>query len=212
MPCMSEGNAPCAGVHPASRCRSRAEAARAHWNLRWAVGTTTISRPGDWARDRRAAARARVVLPAPGVATARKSDWVDRSSWSSAASCQGRSRMDRAISDCGYDGGGRTRGRAFLASMVWGWRAWWGSRSGGTVRPSPWRGDRTDRVRPVGGTEAPPGPVVDDGGDQAGLRGPESVGHSPSRPPPGLRVRIRTPPAAATRGPGHVVSEFRLEP
>ena len=66
MPCMSEGNAPCAGVHPASRWRSRAAAARAHWNLRWAVGTTTIRRAGVRTRDRRAAVRARVVLPAPG--------------------------------------------------------------------------------------------------------------------------------------------------
>ena len=44
-----------------------------------------------------AAARAKVVLPAPGVATARKSVLAERSSWSRAASCHGRSRMDLAI-------------------------------------------------------------------------------------------------------------------
>ena len=73
MPCMSAGSAPPAADHDGSRWSENAAAARAHWIFRCAVGATTISRPGRSASWCRAAVRAKVVLPAPGVATARKS-------------------------------------------------------------------------------------------------------------------------------------------
>ena len=101
MPCMS-GASRTRDDHPGSRWRSRAAAARAHWNLRCAVGTTTTRRLGSAARSCRAAARscraaarANVVFPAPGVATARKSRPGAFPNRSSAARCQGRSRIER---------------------------------------------------------------------------------------------------------------------
>src|SRR4051794_10360396 len=69
-------------------------AACAHWCLRCSVGTTTTSRCARRAVSARvAAARAKVVFPAPGVATARKLDRSLPSNRSSAACCQARSRM-----------------------------------------------------------------------------------------------------------------------
>ena len=94
MPCMS-GASRTRDDHPGSRWRSRAAAARAHWNLRWAVGTTTTRRLNSAASSCRAAARANVVFPAPGVATARKSRPGAFPNRSSAARCQGRSRIER---------------------------------------------------------------------------------------------------------------------
>ena len=67
-------------------------AASAHWVLRCSVGATTvirstIRRPSSSA----ATVSANVVLPAPGVATARKSRGEPARYCSSAAVCQARS-------------------------------------------------------------------------------------------------------------------------
>src|SRR6266480_3915180 len=95
---MSRGNVPSAADHRGSRCRSNAAAADAHCAFRWAVGTTTMSlRPGSAARAFRAAVRAKVVFPAPGVATARKSGAPQAAKRSSALFCQGRSVTVRGI-------------------------------------------------------------------------------------------------------------------
>src|SRR4029453_5336958 len=74
MPWTSTGSRPPEGVHRGSRCSPNPAAASAHWSFRCEVGaTTTRRRPGLSARSCTAAHRAKVVLPAPGVATARKS-------------------------------------------------------------------------------------------------------------------------------------------
>lgn len=73
---MSAGSEPASGVHDGSRCSPSRLAAWVHWTLRWAVGATMTTRAGRWARAMRMAASAKVVLPAPGVATARKSGWL----------------------------------------------------------------------------------------------------------------------------------------
>ena len=60
--------------HDGSRARSKAAAAAAHCPFRCWVGATTTRRASGWSASQcRAAVRAKVVLPAPGVATARKS-------------------------------------------------------------------------------------------------------------------------------------------
>ena len=67
-------------------------AASAHWVLRCSVGATTVTR-STTRRDSSSAATvsAKVVLPAPGVATARKSLGFSVKYASSAAVCQARS-------------------------------------------------------------------------------------------------------------------------
>ena len=66
-------------------------AACAHWNFRCCVGTTTTTRRIARARSaRRAAVRAKVVLPAPGVATARKLGDELASNCASASRCHAR--------------------------------------------------------------------------------------------------------------------------
>ena len=85
-----------------SRCRSSASAASAHWVFRcWVGATTTRRRRGCSARCWRAAASAKVVLPAPGVATARKSGPGRARKASRAAFCQRRSRIGWAIGSAG---------------------------------------------------------------------------------------------------------------
>ena len=68
------------------------DAASAHWVLRCSVGATTVTR-STTRRDSSSAATvsAKVVLPAPGVATARKSRGLVVKYSSSAADCQARS-------------------------------------------------------------------------------------------------------------------------
>jgi hypothetical protein len=73
-------------------------AASDHWIFRWLVGATTTSRPppvgtlgAHAARVARAQVSANVVLPAPGVATARKSGSGEARNRSKAARCHGRS-------------------------------------------------------------------------------------------------------------------------
>ena len=100
MPCMSGARAPLEADHSGWRCRPKRVAARVHCSLRWAVGATITSRrPGTPRSSRNAAARAKVVLPAPGVATVRKSGPVSAAAAnrSSAAFCQGRRRTTRDI-------------------------------------------------------------------------------------------------------------------
>src|SRR3954470_12548582 len=71
---------------------SRRSAACAHWYLRCCVGTTTTTRRITfWTSARRPAVSAKVVLPAPGVATARKLGELLASNWASASYCHGRS-------------------------------------------------------------------------------------------------------------------------
>ena len=72
---------------------SSRSAAWAHCNLRCCVGTTTTSRR-IWRANsaRSAAASANAVLPAPGVATARKSGRSLSSNCSSATRCHSRNR------------------------------------------------------------------------------------------------------------------------
>src|SRR5690606_37091235 len=89
---------PVADIHCGSRWRPKRAAAWAHWSFRWLVGATTTRRwPGSAARCRRAAVKAKVVLPAPGVATARKSGPGGASSRSSASFCHLLSRIDLAM-------------------------------------------------------------------------------------------------------------------
>src|SRR5919199_4127330 len=89
---MSAGRPPSAADQPGSRCSCSRAAAVAHWVFRCAVGVTTSSGAGRRASVSRAATRASVVLPAPGVATARKSGWPRPTKASSAACCHGRRR------------------------------------------------------------------------------------------------------------------------
>ena len=108
---MSAGSRPSRGLHCGSRCRSSRAAARDHCSLRcWVGATTTTRRVGCSLRCCTAAVRANVVLPAPGVATARKSapSWA----WnrSRAAFCQGRRRTDRGITPGVCGGLGRSAG------------------------------------------------------------------------------------------------------
>jgi hypothetical protein len=72
---------------PGSRWMPTRAAASAHWTLRCSVGVTTRIRSiVRRAISTEATRKANVVLPAPGVATARKSCWsVDR--YASSASC-----------------------------------------------------------------------------------------------------------------------------
>ncbi len=95
---MSDGSDPSAADQDGSRCRENPAAARAHWCFRWAVGATTTSRDGRLPSSWRAAVSANVVLPAPGVATARKSRLGEATKPSRAAFCQRRSRTVRVIS------------------------------------------------------------------------------------------------------------------
>src|SRR5687768_2618356 len=77
-------------------------------------------RPRNW----RAAVNANVVLPAPGVATVRKSGSELAESWSRARFCQARSRIVRVTSGGAEEGGersgehGRVGGAADLAGRV----------------------------------------------------------------------------------------------
>src|SRR5690242_11785979 len=87
---MSGGRAPSAGVHAGSRWSWRRDAARAHWTFRWAVGATMTTGAGRFASTVRSAVSANVVLPAPGVATARKSGCAEAAKRARAACCQGR--------------------------------------------------------------------------------------------------------------------------
>ena len=99
------------GDQRGSRCRPKRAAASAHWSLRCEVGATTTSRrPGLAAMSCTAAHRAKVVLPAPGVATARKSGASVPASRSRARFCQGRRRTLRAMGDADL-GTRRGRGR-----------------------------------------------------------------------------------------------------
>src|SRR6188474_189159 len=95
MPCMSAGRPPSTGDHAGSRCSCKRAAACAHCTLRWAVGATMTTGALRSARASRRAAKANVVLPAPGVATARKSGAEDALRRARAACCQGRSRTLR---------------------------------------------------------------------------------------------------------------------
>src|SRR4051794_25143562 len=71
---------------------SKRSAAWAHWFLRCWVGTTTTTRRAFRAISaRQTAASAKLVFPAPGVATARKSR-SDPSNAARASRCQGRRR------------------------------------------------------------------------------------------------------------------------
>src|SRR5690606_39523065 len=66
-------------------------AAAAHWNLRCSVGTTTVTVSTVRSLSSSAAIRrANVVLPAPGVATARKSRGLAVRYLTSALRCQPR--------------------------------------------------------------------------------------------------------------------------
>src|SRR5262249_23137825 len=78
-----------------SRSSCSRPAASAHCCLRWAVGVTTISAEGRCASTWRAATSANVVLPAPGVATARKSGPAAALKRVSAVCCHGRKRTLR---------------------------------------------------------------------------------------------------------------------
>ena len=106
-PCMSAGSFPSADDHCGSRWSENAAAACAHCTFRWAVGATTIRRRGLMASSCRAAVSAKVVLPAPGVATARKSGLDASTNWSRAAFCHGLSRTIRVI----WASPGRARAR-----------------------------------------------------------------------------------------------------
>ena len=67
-------------------------AASAHWTFRCSVGVTTVILVMIRASSSSRATRsAKVVLPAPGVATARKSRGPSVRYCSSAAACQARS-------------------------------------------------------------------------------------------------------------------------
>ena len=67
-------------------------AASAHWRLRCSVGATTVTRRTTFASSSSVAIRsANVVLPAPGVATARKSRGLAVRYCSIASACQARS-------------------------------------------------------------------------------------------------------------------------
>src|SRR5690242_16646500 len=96
---MSGGSGPSAGVQAGSRWSCSRAAALAHWTLRWAVGATTTTGAGRRASSVRSATRANVVLPAPGVATARKSGCAEASKRASAACCQGRRVTRRDTGD-----------------------------------------------------------------------------------------------------------------
>src|SRR5579875_1773736 len=108
---MSAGSAPSAAAHCGSRWTPKRAAAAAHWSLRWAVGATTTSRRGPSLSASRltAAVRANVVLPAPGVATARKSGSGQAWKRSRATFCQGR-RRTRRVTGRGVERGA-ARGR-----------------------------------------------------------------------------------------------------
>src|SRR6188472_4425315 len=125
---MSGGSGPSAGVQAGSRWSWSRAAAWAHWSFRCAVGATTTTGAGRRARTVRSAVRANVVLPAPGVATARKSGCDEAAKRARAACCQGRSRTLR---DTGrpVSHGSRPRGRR-------------------STRPDP--ADRRDRRRELG--------------------------------------------------------------
>src|SRR3954447_19723299 len=97
MPCMSGARRPSAADHAGSRWSENADAARAHWSFRCAVGATTTSREGCCPRPCRAAVSANVVFPAPGVATARKSFASDAAKRSKAAFCHGLRRTIRVM-------------------------------------------------------------------------------------------------------------------
>ena len=78
--------------HCGSRRSPKPSAASAHCTFRWAVGTITTTREARLAISvRRAAISANVVLPAPGVATARKSGSCFASNFASASTCHRRS-------------------------------------------------------------------------------------------------------------------------
>src|SRR5579875_1153245 len=111
MPCMSAGSAPSAAAHCGSRWTPNRAAAAAHWSLRWAVGATTTSRRGPSLSASRltAAVRAKVVLPAPGVATARKSGSGQAWKRSRATFCQGRRRTRRVTGRAVERGAARGR-------------------------------------------------------------------------------------------------------
>ena len=97
MPWTSAGNGSPA-IHAGSRCRPKRSAAAAHWPFRCCVGaTTTRLRPGCAARSCRAAVSAKVVFPAPGVATARKSSPSREANTSSAFFCHFRRRIVRLV-------------------------------------------------------------------------------------------------------------------
>src|SRR5437867_2631260 len=81
---------------------SKRSAASAHWVLRCWVGTTTTTRRAVRAVSaRQTAASAKLVLPAPGVATARKSALARASNAARASRCQGRRRRARSGPGCG---------------------------------------------------------------------------------------------------------------
>src|SRR5581483_12074570 len=79
-----------------------------HWSFRWAVGATTTSRLGCRASAHRAAVSAKVVLPAPGVATARKSFASDATKRSNAAFCHDLRRTVRVMCPRALGWGRRT--------------------------------------------------------------------------------------------------------
>ena len=70
-PCTSSGkDSP--GVHLELSVIPKLLAAIIHWVFRWAVGTTITSFPINFGNRNLAAVNAKVVFPAPGVATAKK--------------------------------------------------------------------------------------------------------------------------------------------
>ena len=99
MPWTSAGSRAVASATTTARGAGRTgSAASAHWTLRCEVGATTTSRRRRLAaRSCTAAHRAKVVLPAPGVATARKSGASAAASRSRARFCHGRRRTLRAM-------------------------------------------------------------------------------------------------------------------
>lgn len=97
MPCTSAGSRAMAGDHSESKWSPNLSAADAHCVFKCAVGATTITRHRRSVITHRAADSAKVVFPAPGVATAKKSGNSDARNFSSAARCQGRRRIARLI-------------------------------------------------------------------------------------------------------------------
>jgi hypothetical protein len=197
MPCMSGGSSPSRADHSWSRCSPSRWAASAHCTFRcWVGATTTRPRQSRSARCRAAATSANVVLPAPGVATARKSLEPADTGHSDRTAPEDVAKSDLARTDGSWPEGRVIRSRGCMSAHL----RW--SRRPRTI-PSVPPGRHCNEDQPMT-TAHPPSGAAADVRAPTPVPGPARMSRMPSRPtrpPCEGRVASREPKAVSPSCP-----------